>query len=178
MYETHNRFTKGFTLIELLVVIAIIGILASIVLVSLTSARVKGRDANRVAALQEIAKKIELENTGATAAIVTTSGGATNCAATAYSNITGCLFIRTIATGFANYTDPSGGAATPCKASGYTANNTCQYSVASASGGANATTLDFEICTYIETPSIGSGIQPGLARISSTSTTNIIAGCI
>ncbi len=52
--------SKGFTLIELLVVISIIGMLSSIVLVSLQSARAKSRDAVRYRNLHEIRTAIEL----------------------------------------------------------------------------------------------------------------------
>lgn len=51
---------KGFTLIELLVVIAIIGILASVVLASLSSARDKGKDASVKSQLASMKAQAEL----------------------------------------------------------------------------------------------------------------------
>ncbi len=54
-----KKFTRGFTLIELLVVIAIIGILASIVLVSLNSARNKGKDARVISDVQQMRTAFE-----------------------------------------------------------------------------------------------------------------------
>lgn len=54
------KSTRGFTLIELLVVIAIIGILASVVLASLNSARDKGADAAVKANLANIRAQAQL----------------------------------------------------------------------------------------------------------------------
>lgn len=56
---------QGFTLIELLVVIAIIGILATIIVASFTSAQRRGRDARRKGDLDAIKKALVLYRTDA-----------------------------------------------------------------------------------------------------------------
>ncbi|MEK7652288.1 MAG: type II secretion system protein [Patescibacteria group bacterium] len=58
--ETKRKDQKGFTLIELLVVIAIIGLLASVVMMSLGLARAKARDVKRRADLKQIMTAMEL----------------------------------------------------------------------------------------------------------------------
>lgn len=58
-----KELLRGFTLIELLIVIAIIGILSSIVLVSLSSARTKSKTAAIQAEAKQLANLFALEYT-------------------------------------------------------------------------------------------------------------------
>jgi prepilin-type N-terminal cleavage/methylation domain-containing protein len=51
---------QGFTLIELLVVIAIIGLLSTLTVLALNSARARARDAKRVADVKQIQTALEL----------------------------------------------------------------------------------------------------------------------
>lgn len=77
-----QKIKNGFTLIELLVVIAIIGLLASVVLVALNSARQKARDTKRVSDMNQLQKTLELffsdANAYPTNSNYCTSGGACN----------------------------------------------------------------------------------------------------
>lgn len=54
------RNNKGFTLIELLVVIAIIGLLSTLAVIALNSARAKSRDSKRVADIKQVQTALEL----------------------------------------------------------------------------------------------------------------------
>jgi type IV pilus assembly protein PilA len=66
-----KKLNKGFTLIELLVVIAIIGILSSVVLASLNTARAKGADAAIKSGLSNMRAQAELayDNSGCYSAV-------------------------------------------------------------------------------------------------------------
>ncbi len=69
---------KGFTLIELLVVIAIIGLLATIVLVAVNSARAKARDAKRMGEIKQLATALSMLADSQGGSFFST-GGAAKC---------------------------------------------------------------------------------------------------
>lgn len=69
------KIKKGFTLIELLVVIAIIGILATFIVASFSSAQQRARDARRKSDLDAVKKALELSKADCTGGYYPTMAG-------------------------------------------------------------------------------------------------------
>jgi len=80
---------KAFTLIELLVVISIIGMLSSIVLASLNTARAKARDVRRKSDMGQISKALWLYYDANNRTMPQNTGGGDSCGA----NYTGAMQI-------------------------------------------------------------------------------------
>ncbi len=154
--------SRGFTLIELLVVIAIIGILSSVVLASLNSARAKGRDSRRVSDLKQMANLVALlgETTAFAGCTGATGGIASTCTTPALNSPA--------------YTDPSVSAG--AAACGVAATSVCNYRVSSGDGVTTPPNANnFDICAYLE---VGAGtLASGMVQINSSSGYGIIAGC-
>ena len=144
---------KGFTLVELLVVIGIIGVLATISVASLNSARQKARDTRRITDVKQMATILEAEDASipdqALVGCTTAAKKTTDCTApgaiSQFPGIKDPRFSDKAACASANKTD-------------------CAYAISTAGGLTASKTSDYQICFYLE--SAGGGLGKGLHRIT------------
>ena len=134
---------KGFTLIELLIVIAIIGLLSTLAIISMSGARAKARDAQRLSDLKQIQTALEILYSDANTYDpgCETTG---NCTVPYKlgGNLAGGEYID-----FTKFNDPltkGTGTACDCTTAALLASG-CDYAVV---GQPDAT--DYEICAMIE----------------------------
>ncbi len=141
---------KGFTLIELLVVIAIIGLLSTMAVISLNSARAKARDAKRLSDVKQLSTTLSLEAADNEIAPL-------NGCVLANDLTTSCTGPGQVGIEFVNFEDPT----TPTTACTAVSVAPCGYSiVAAASQTGNA-----EIRFYLEGSS--GSLNAGLNTIDS-----------
>ena len=154
-----RRKERGFTLIELLVVIAIIGMLSSVILASLNSARKKGRDSRRLQDLRQIANSVAIVDTGGAAIAFSGCGAAGSRVSLCTGNPTGPDLTA--------YKDPSG-VTSACLSQ--TPSATCDYTVyRGAWGTSNPDTQIWTVCAYLETAA-GPLAAPGAVYIDGNGT--------
>lgn len=148
----------GFTIIELLVVIAIIGVLASIVLTSLASARARARDARRISDLKQMLTAIaQLGDAQLTFEGCTSSGvRAATCTPTPNLSV---------------LADPS--SATVCP-NPIVLGTPCDYRVVRRMAAGNPAANDYQICANLEQGS--NTLTAGAVRIGDNTGNGIQQG--
>ena len=139
--------------------IAIIGLLSSIVVVSVSTVRAKARDSKRLTDLTAMAKTISLVDNGfASVPLVGCAGEMVD--------------VKTCTTpDLSLFSDPYN----PAVLCGESSTASCQYVIAKSNGASGAATQDYEICAFLETNS-GPASSAGMVRI--TNEGQIEAGCI
>ncbi len=137
------KTNRAFTLIELLIVIGVIGILATVVVVNLSQAKSKSRDAERKADLASISRALEshYSSNGTYVVAGTGSGGSGN----GWFSYQGGAYTTSVAQGLVNLghfptplVDPSG--------------NTSGYSDTGAAYMIRATATGYTLWTSLENP--------------------------